>query len=47
VPFHALARLNAYVRPRIQVSAPGYLALHAALIRGLRAPQPAEPGKAR
>jgi fatty acid desaturase len=46
VPFHALARLNALIRPRIQVSAPGYLALHAALVRGMRASRTAAPGKA-
>jgi fatty acid desaturase len=40
VPFHALARLNVYIRPRIKVSAPGYLALHAALIRAMRASRP-------
>ena len=33
VPFHALSRLNALVRERIQVSSPGYLALHRSMIR--------------
>lgn len=33
IPFHALAQVNALVRDRIEVSAPGYLALHRALIR--------------
>ena len=33
VPFHALSQVNALVRDRIEVSAPGYLALHRALIR--------------
>jgi fatty acid desaturase len=47
VPFHALARLHTHLRPRIQVSAPGYLALHAALIREMRAPRTAAPGEAR
>lgn len=47
VPFHALARLNTHIRGRIQVSAPGYLALHAALIRGLRAPRTTVPREAR
>jgi fatty acid desaturase len=36
VPFHALAKLNAHIRDRITVSAPGYLALHRNLIRRLR-----------
>ena len=47
VPFHALARVNALIRPRIEVSAPGYLALHASLIRGLRATRSGLPGEAR
>ena len=47
VPFHALARVNALIRPRIQVSAPGYLALHAALVRGMRASRTAARGEAR
>jgi fatty acid desaturase len=47
VPFHALARLNALIRPRIQVSAPGYLALHAALVRVMRASRTAAPGEGR
>jgi fatty acid desaturase len=37
VPFHNLARVNALIRERIRVDAPGYLALHASLIRRLRA----------
>ena len=37
VPFHALSRVNALVQGRIEVSAPGYLALHRELIRRLRA----------
>jgi fatty acid desaturase len=45
VPFHALARLNALVRPRIEVSARGYLALHASLIRGLRTARTPLPGE--
>lgn len=36
IPFHALAQVNALVRDRIEVSAPGYLALHRELIRQLR-----------
>jgi fatty acid desaturase len=36
IPFHALPKLNAHLRSRIRVSAPGYLALHATLVRGLR-----------
>ena len=33
VPFHALARLNALIRQRTLVSAPGYFALHRRLLR--------------
>jgi fatty acid desaturase len=33
VPFHALAQVNALIRDRIEISAPGYLALHCAMIR--------------
>jgi fatty acid desaturase len=33
VPFHALARLNALIKRRTQVSAPGYLALHRRLLQ--------------
>jgi fatty acid desaturase len=47
VPFHALARLNTHLRGRIRVSAPGYLALHVALIRGLRTARPGVPREAR
>jgi fatty acid desaturase len=47
VPFHALARLNTHLRGRIRVSAPGYFALHAALIRGLRTARPGVPREAR
>ena len=36
VPFHALARLNALIKQRTQVTAPGYLALHRRLLRDLR-----------
>ncbi len=36
VPFHALGRVNALIRDRIEVSAPGYLALHLDWIRRLR-----------
>ncbi len=39
VPFHALARVNAAIRDRIEVGAPGYLAVHAALIRGMLKPR--------
>lgn len=39
VPFHALCRVNERIRARIQVSAPGYLAVHTALLRRLRAPR--------
>jgi len=35
VPFHALREVNALIRDRIQVSAPGYLTLHRSLIRHL------------
>ncbi len=41
VPFHALHEVNALVRGRIEVSAPGYFALHRALIRRLRTARPA------
>jgi fatty acid desaturase len=41
VPFHALARVNAIIRTRIEVSAPGYLYLHGTLVRGFSArPEP-------
>jgi fatty acid desaturase len=41
VPFHALARVNAIIRARIEVSAPGYWYLHGTLIRGfLSRPEP-------
>jgi fatty acid desaturase len=36
IPFHGLAEVNGLIRERIAVAAPGYLALHAALIRQLR-----------
>jgi fatty acid desaturase len=36
IPFHALAQVNALVRDCVEVSAPGYLALHRELIRQLR-----------
>jgi fatty acid desaturase len=39
VPFHALRRVNEQIRTRIEVSAPGYLAAHEALLRRLRAPR--------
>jgi fatty acid desaturase len=43
VPFHALAAVNCALRGRLQVSAPGYLALHRELLRhlGARGPAPA------
>jgi fatty acid desaturase len=41
IPFHALAQVNAQVRDRIRVSAPGYLAVHLGLIRQLRGRRPA------
>jgi len=41
VPFHALKRVNALIRDRIEVGAPGYLATHRAFIRRMRA----DPGK--
>jgi fatty acid desaturase len=37
VPFHALARLNALIGERTQITAPGYLAVHRALLRSYRA----------
>jgi len=36
VPFHALAEVNGLIRSRIQVTAPGYLAMQRGLIRALR-----------
>jgi fatty acid desaturase len=33
VPFHALAQVNALIRDRIEITAPGYLALHRRVIR--------------
>jgi fatty acid desaturase len=36
VPFHALAQVHALIRDRIEVRAPGYLALHRAFLRALR-----------
>jgi fatty acid desaturase len=36
IPFHALGKVNVYVRGHIEVSAPGYVALHRTLIRRLR-----------
>jgi fatty acid desaturase len=41
VPFHRLASVHALIRERIRVQAPGYLALHAELIRSLRVGGPA------
>jgi fatty acid desaturase len=35
VPFHALKKLNELVGPRVQVSAPGYLAVHREMVRQL------------
>jgi fatty acid desaturase len=37
VPFHALGEVNALIRQRIAVSAPGYLAMHREFIQRLRA----------
>ena len=37
VPFHALRRVNELIRPRIEVSAPGYWAVQRALVRRMRA----------
>jgi fatty acid desaturase len=36
VPFHALAKVNALIGTRTQVTAPGYLALHRGLLRQYR-----------
>jgi len=36
IPFHALKVVNTHVRNRIEVAAPGYVALHLGLIRQLR-----------
>jgi fatty acid desaturase len=43
VPFHALRRVNERIRTRIEVSAPGYLAVHEAVLRRLRAPRAPSP----
>jgi fatty acid desaturase len=43
VPFHGLARLNALLPAQGRVTSPGYLALHRALLRQLRAPH--APGR--
>jgi fatty acid desaturase len=37
VPFHALASVNALLPAQGRVTSPGYLALHRALLRQLRA----------
>ncbi|HEY6823188.1 MAG TPA: fatty acid desaturase [Steroidobacteraceae bacterium] len=41
VPFHALARVNALLAADGRVTSPGYVAVHRALLRGLRAPRAA------
>jgi fatty acid desaturase len=43
VPFHALRQVNGLIRARIAVSAPGYLAVQRALIRGLVTARGAPP----
>ena len=40
VPFHALRRLHALIGGRVEVTAPGYLALHLGLLRRFRAARP-------
>jgi fatty acid desaturase len=40
VPFHALARVNALIADHPRVIAPGYLAFHRELLRGLRKARP-------
>jgi fatty acid desaturase len=37
IPFHALGKVNVQIRDRIEVVAPGYLALHRDLLRRFRA----------
>jgi len=44
VPFHALANVNALVRPRIAIAAPGYVAVHKGLIAGYRNDRPRPAG---
>ena len=39
VPFHALRRVNELIRPRIEVSAPGYRAVQRSLVRRMQASQ--------
>ena len=43
VPFHALARVNVLLAAERRVTSPGYLALHRALLRTLRAGRTAAP----
>lgn len=47
VPFHALDKLNALVGKRVQVTAPGYVALHRNLLRQFRAARAAARAGAR
>ncbi len=44
VPFHALPRLHREMRGRLGVLAPGYLAVHADVVRGLGRGGPAKAG---
>ncbi len=47
VPFHSLGRLNARIRNRIEVAAPGYLAVHHELLRRFAHPEPTPPRESR
>ena len=47
VPFHALAAVNRVLRGGLQVSAPGYLAVHRELLRRMAASAPAPAAPAR
>jgi fatty acid desaturase len=46
VPFHALRQVNELVRSRIDVSSPGYLAVHTGLIRRMRSAPEISPREA-
>jgi len=43
VPFHALRQVNEQIRSRIEVSAPGYLAVHGELLRRMQTPRSLPP----
>ena len=47
VPFHSLGRLNVRLRNRIEVAAPGYLAVHRDLLRRFVHPESTSPRESR